>query len=82
MAEGMRIDFAGFGPVEGGDLILLAGEDLRLSDAVVDRFGAGLSDLVARAAPVERFKGKRASALSIAAPASLPIDRLVVVGAP
>jgi leucyl aminopeptidase len=80
MAEGTRIDFAGFGPVEGGDLILLAGEDLRLSDAVVDRFGAGLSDLVARAAPVERFKGKRASALSIAAPASLPIDRLVVVG--
>jgi leucyl aminopeptidase len=80
MAEGIRIDVAGFGPVEGGDLVLLAGEDLRLSDALVDRFGAGLSDLVARAAPVEKFKGKPRTVLSIAAPADLPVDRLLVVG--
>ncbi|HEX2552945.1 MAG TPA: leucyl aminopeptidase [Microvirga sp.] len=80
MADMIRIDFQALGPVGSGDLVVFVGEDLKLAPAVAKLLGAKGADLIARAAGSERFKGKAQSALTIAAPAGLAADRLVVVG--
>jgi leucyl aminopeptidase len=79
MAETVKIDFQPVGPVEGGDLVVFVGADLRPSEAVAGTFG-GIADLIARAAPVERFKGKAQAAMTLPLPAGLAVERLVVVG--
>jgi leucyl aminopeptidase len=80
MADTIKIDFQAPGPVDGGDLVVFVGEDLKLGPAVARLLGPKAADLVARAAGPERFKGKAQSALTIAAPAGLGAERLVVVG--
>jgi leucyl aminopeptidase len=79
MAESVKIDVQGFGAVKGGDLVVFVGDDLKLSKGAAARIGAA-ADLVARAAPLERFKGKAQTALSIPMPQGLPVDRLIAVG--
>ena len=80
MAERFKIDFRAFGAVTGGDLVVFVGEDLKPAPGVAKLLGARSADLIARAAPIERFKGKAQSAMALAAPSGLPADRLVVVG--
>jgi len=79
MADSIKIDVQPFGLPGGGDLVVLVGDDLTLSERVDGLLGEA-ADLIARAAPVERFKGKPKSVLSIAAPAGLAAERLIVVG--
>ncbi len=79
MPDAVKLDVQPLSLPEGGDLIVLAGDDLALSEAVTGLLGEA-AGLVARAAAAERFKGKAKSALTIAAPAGLPVDRLIVVG--
>ncbi|GJD47647.1 Cytosol aminopeptidase [Methylobacterium crusticola] len=84
MADGISIEFESIGSAKageaGGDLVVFVGEDLALSPRAAEIAGAGASELVARAAAVERFKGKPNSALVLTAPAGLRAERLVVVG--
>ena len=80
MADGITIAFGPLGPVDHGDLVVFVGDDLTLAPSVLEVLGRNVADLIARAAPSERFKGKSLSALSLPAPAGLKADRLVVVG--
>jgi leucyl aminopeptidase len=80
MADSVKIEFKALGAVEGGDLVVFVGDDLKPGPAAAKQIGPKALDLIARAAPIERFKGKAQSAMTLAAPAALPVDRLVVVG--
>jgi leucyl aminopeptidase len=79
MADSVKIDVQGFGATKGGDLVVFVGEDLKLSDAAAARVEGG-GDLIARLAPLERFKGKAQTAFTIPMPQGLSVERLVVVG--
>jgi leucyl aminopeptidase len=79
MADTVKLDVQSFAVPESGDLVVLAGDDLALSPAVSELLGEA-AGLLPRAASGERFKGKVKSALTIAAPAGLGVDRLIVVG--
>ena len=61
MADSIKIDFKAFGAVEGGDLVVFVGDDLKPGPAAAKQIGAKALDLIARAAPIERFKGKAAN---------------------
>jgi leucyl aminopeptidase len=81
MAEqSVKIEFQALGSVSGGDLVIFVGENLNPTDAVAKLVGTKAVDLIAKAAEGERFKGKAKSAMTIAAPAGLSVDRLIVVG--
>jgi leucyl aminopeptidase len=80
MADTIKIDFQAPGDVSGGDLVVFVGEDLKPAPAVAKQLGPEAADLIARAAAAERFKGKAQSSMTIAAPAGLPVDRLILVG--
>ena len=79
MAASVKIDFQPFGAPTGGDLVVFVGDDLRPSEAAA-AIGAGIGELIARAAGPERFKGKPNSALAVPAPEGLEAERLIVVG--
>jgi leucyl aminopeptidase len=79
MADTVKLDVQSFALPGSGDLVVLAGDDLALSPQVSELLGEA-AGLVPRAAAAERFKGKAKSALTIAAPAGLGVDRLIVVG--
>ncbi|GJD99519.1 leucyl aminopeptidase [Methylobacterium isbiliense] len=83
MADGISIAFEPLDSAKGqdpGDLVLFVGEDLALSERAAEIAGGAASDLVARAAGVERFKGKANAAFTVTAPAGLSAERLIVVG--
>jgi leucyl aminopeptidase len=80
MADTIKIDFQAPGRVEGGDLVVFVGEDLKPAAGLKAVLGADPGKLIAKAAPAERFKGKAKSAMTVAAPDGLAADRLVVVG--
>ncbi|MDQ4135559.1 MAG: leucyl aminopeptidase, partial [Pseudomonadota bacterium] len=80
MADAIRVDFQPFGRPKGGDAIVFAGEDGRLTERVARELGREAVDLVARAGKLERFKGKPQTALTLPAPDALKLDRLIVVG--
>lgn len=85
MADGISIEIeslaaSGASLKPGGDLVLFVGEDLALSPRAAEIAGPGAAELVARAAGVERFKGKASSAMVLTAPAGLSAERLVVIG--
>jgi leucyl aminopeptidase len=80
MAEAIRVDFQPFGRPKGGDAIVFAGDDGKLSERVAQELGREAADLVARAAKLERFKGKPQTALTVPAPDASKLDRIVVVG--
>jgi leucyl aminopeptidase len=80
MADAIRIEFQPFGLPKSGDLVVFAGEEGTLSEAVSARLGRDVAELIASAGRAERFKGKPQSALAIPAPRGLPVERLIVVG--
>ena len=61
-------------------LVIFAGEDLNLGKATRALIGDDGVALVKRAAGAAKFKGKKASALDILAPAGLAAERLIVIG--
>jgi leucyl aminopeptidase len=79
MADSVKVDVRGFGPVQGGDLVVFVGDDLKLADGAAGTVGAA-AEVIAKAAPMERFKGKAQTALTVPMPAGLPVDRLVAIG--
>jgi len=80
MAGTVKIDFQPFGSLKGGDAVVFVGDDLKLGSTAEQWLGASASELIGRVAAIERFKGKAQSAITIAAPAGLQADRLIVVG--
>jgi leucyl aminopeptidase len=79
MAASVKIEFQPFGAPKGGDLVLFVGDDLRPAGTAAE-LADGAGALIARAAAVERFKGKPNTVLAIPAPAGLAADRLIAVG--
>ncbi|WP_349369718.1 leucyl aminopeptidase [Salinarimonas sp.] len=79
MADAFKIEFQSPAMPEGGDLVVFVAEDLEPGPTAKDILGDAVG-LIARAAKAERFKGKARSAMTLAAPAGLPVDRLIVVG--
>ena len=77
----ITIEFAELdGRVEGGDLVVLVGDDLATGPEQ-ERLCPGLGALLRRAATADKFKGKAKAVLAIPAPEGLGgIDRLIVVG--
>ena len=73
MADSLKIDFRSFEDVDGGDLVVFVGENLKAGPALAKRLGAAANGLLAKAAAAEKFKGKAKSAMSIVAPAGLGI---------
>jgi leucyl aminopeptidase len=80
MPDSFKIDFQAPGEVTGDSLVVFVGEDLKPSPAVAKQLGTKALDLIKKAAPIERFKGKSQSVMTLAAPGALPVDRLIVVG--
>ena len=80
MADSLKVEFKAPGALSGGDLVVFVGEDLKPTPAVARQIGAKAVELIARAAPIERFKGKAQTAMTIAAPAAPAVDRLIAVG--
>src|SRR5215203_3324288 len=80
MAESIKIEFQPVAPVKGGDLVIFVGDDLKPAPSVGKLLGAKSLELVSRVAPLERFKGKAQSAITVPAPPGLEADRLVIVG--
>jgi leucyl aminopeptidase len=80
MPGALKLEFASLGEPLRGVLVLFCEEGLKFGSAtrrIVDSAGG----LVARAAAVDRFKGKNGSVLDIIAPAGLDdVPRLLVVG--
>lgn len=79
MADAFKIEFQSAAMPESGDLVVFVSDDLEPGPVAKDILGDA-AGLIARAAKSERFKGKLKSAMSLAAPAGLSVDRLVVVG--
>ncbi len=79
MSEGFKLDFASLQVPEGGDLVLCVGEDMAPGPQAARLLGDSV-ELIARAAKAEKFKGKFKSVMTITAPASPLVDRIVVVG--
>lgn len=79
MADALKIEFSTPAVPESGDLVVLVSDGLALGALASELLGESAA-LIARAAKAERFKGKAKSTLTIAAPAGLSVDRLVVVG--
>ncbi|MDB5558215.1 MAG: leucyl aminopeptidase [Enterovirga sp.] len=78
--DSIKIEFGAFEEPQGGDLVVFVGDDLSVGPVTQERFGA-VGELVRRAAPSERFKGKAASTLVLPAPERPEkVDRLIVVG--
>ncbi len=80
MVEPLKVDFQAPGPVQGGDLVVFVGDDLKPAPAAAERIGPDAVALIARAAAAEQFKGKAWSAMTLAAPSASPVDRMIVVG--
>ena len=80
MAESLKIDVRAHGPVEGGELVIFVGENLKPTPIVAKLIGQKAVDLIKSAAGIEHFKGKSRTALVLTAPAALAVDKLVVVG--
>src|SRR5690349_24781549 len=76
----VTLGFAPFAAPRGGVAIVFCDPSLSLSPATTKML-KGAAELVRRAAKAENFKGKRGSALTLAVPHGLPIERLVVIGA-
>jgi leucyl aminopeptidase len=80
MTDKIDIAFGPFGKGGSGDLVVFTGDDLALGGPAREALGSAGTDLVAKAAASEKFKGRSLSAMVLAAPAGLAVDRLVVVG--
>ncbi|NNM72604.1 leucyl aminopeptidase [Enterovirga aerilata] len=78
--DSIKIEYVALEEPQGGDLVVFAGDDLAVTPLAAERFGT-INDLLRRAAPGERFKGKAASTLVVPVPEGIPgVNRLVVVG--
>jgi leucyl aminopeptidase len=79
--DSIKIEFGALEqPQGGGDLVVFSGDDLAVGPLTAERFGT-INDLLRRAAPAERFKGKAGSLLVLPVPEGLEkVDRLIVVG--
>jgi leucyl aminopeptidase len=80
MADSLTIEFRAFEAADGGDLVIFVGENLKPGPAVAKRLGTAANGLIAKAAAAEKFKGKAKSTMTIVAPASVPVERIVLVG--
>ncbi len=79
MPDTPRITFIELAPAAAEVLVVLTDEGLRFGRPTA-RALAPAGDLVARAAKAEGFKGKKAKAFELFAPAGLKAERLVVIG--
>jgi leucyl aminopeptidase len=79
MAQRIKIAFSEFGATPAANLVVFVGDDLTPTPEAV-AIAPGLAELIKRAAGIESFKGKAQSAMTVVAPAGLPIDRLIVIG--
>jgi leucyl aminopeptidase len=80
MADAIRVDFQPFGRPKGGDAVVFVGEDGKLTDRVAHELGREAVEAIAKAAKLDRFKGKPQTAVTALAPDALKLDRLIVVG--
>ncbi len=80
MAEAVKTEFHSFGSNLVGNVVVFVDDSLKLGTEASKALGAMASETIVRAASVEGFKGKAKSAMSLAAPAGLSVDRLTVIG--
>jgi len=80
MVEPLKVDFQAPGPIQGGDLVVFVGDDLKPAPAAAERIGPDAVALIARAATAEQFKGKAWSTMTLAAPSAPLVDRMIVIG--
>ncbi len=79
MTNGLKLGFGPFAAPARGVLIVFCDDGLKFGPATRKALGSA-TDLVARAAKAERFTGKKNTALELAVPADLRVERLVVLG--
>ena len=79
MSGALKLEFASFAAPSKGVLVVFCEEGVKFGQAARKAIEP-TSDLVARAAAADRFKGKSGSALDIIAPPGLDVARLVIVG--
>ena len=79
MPDALTLGFGPFAAPVKDVLIVFCDQGLNFGPATRKALGAAAA-LVARAAKAERFAGKSGSALELAVPEGLKVDRLVVVG--
>lgn len=80
MSRDLKIEFKPFGGSGNGSVVIFVRDDLQPSPKAVAALGNGLSELIARAAKAEGFKGKYLGSMSILTPSDMAAERLVVIG--
>src|SRR5690606_18524839 len=64
MAHNVKLEFKPYDkPAEGGDVVVFVGADRKSAPSAAGLLGAELDETIARAAELERFKGKAKSVL-------------------
>jgi leucyl aminopeptidase len=79
MSDAFKLGFGAFTAPTKGVLVVFCDEGLKFGPATRKALGS-VVDQVGRAAKVERFTGKRNSALELIVPAGLKTERLIVIG--
>jgi len=79
MTDAFKLGFGSFAVPAKGVLVVFCDEGLKFGPATRKALGSA-ADLLNRAAKVERFTGKKNSALELILPAGLTVARLVAVG--
>jgi leucyl aminopeptidase len=79
MADAIKIEFQPLAAARDGDLVVFADGELKLAPEV-SALLPDLEALIGRVAPLERFKGKPKSVLTLVAPPDHPSGRVLVIG--
>jgi leucyl aminopeptidase len=79
MPKTVTISFAPLALPKSGSAVVFAGADARPSTQVAELLGEDILRVMARAAVIERFKGKAGSALTLLSPGA-SLDKLIVIG--
>ncbi|MDP3319562.1 MAG: M17 family peptidase N-terminal domain-containing protein, partial [Bosea sp. (in: a-proteobacteria)] len=80
MSQRLKLEIKALQGIGGQDLVILLSDTLAPAGIAEEWLGRGAGDWLARAAAVERFKGKAYSGLTLLAPEGAGYERLIAVG--
>lgn len=80
MPAAFKLDAAALDALSADDAVVFVHDDLAPAAAAVALLGEGLAAQIARAALLDRFKGKLKSTMTLFAPEGAAVGRIIVVG--
>ncbi len=80
MSQRLKLEIKALQAIGGQDLVILLSDTLAPAALAQEWLGRGTGDWLARAAAVERFKGKAFAGLTLLAPEGAGYERLIAIG--